>query len=338
MLNIVIAIISLLASIIGMGIICGKEIAVFFCPISDNLIYLLIFFIITFLLIFLSFHKCDKYENIEILNRNNLGKGNKLFSCVIFITYFIFLSSMFAAYSRLFSRLLYFFYLSILFCVLLVNNKNKVLKIFNLLTIPAFILFVINYVLKYFDFGFVYKLSLGVNFVGLVKMMLYLTVNFLLVFSCLFKTKIKGKIGRFIVSFTVSLVLSGMVFLISNVITSTQLENESFPMLILANSSKLTSMIFYIVVWCGITTTFCNSLFAMLQMLKNEKESKLDSIIKMLSLLVGSGLFSLLGFDTIVEVGYMVLGFFALIYFLLILFVLPIFRKLSFKKGNSKVH
>lgn len=338
MKNIIVAIISLLASIVGMGIVCGKEISVYFCPVSDNLFYIFIFFISFFLFVFISLFVCNKYETLESLNTSKLGKKSKVFNCIIFTTYFIFLSSMFAAFSKLFSCEFCLFCVSLLFCFILVYKENKGLKLFSFLTMPAFILFVINYAVRCFNINFAYSFNFNINVFDLVKIVLYLAVNFLLVFSCLFKIKIKSRVNKFIVAFTVSSVLSILVFLMSNIIISSKLENESFPMLILSSNSSMGNIVFYFIVWGGITTTFCNSLFAILQMFKNKKESKLNYIIKMLSLLICSGLFSLLGFDVIIEVGYMVLGFFSLIYFIFILFVLPTFRKFSFEKCNSKIH
>ena len=139
---------------------------------------------------------------------------------------------------------------------------------------------------------------------------------------------------------SVSIVISLLIFVVSNAIISKNATMNTFPMfsLIKTFGSGSNEFIFSMLIWCSVMTTCCSCLCSLLSIVNYKKESRVDDAIILLSLIAISGILSLIGFNNIVEYGYSFLGCFALAYLLIIFFLSSSFGKLFLKKCDSKIH
>lgn len=337
MLDIISSIFIIIGSIIGAGFASGKEIAIYFCPNHLNVMYLLFFTVVNVIFIFLCLRLGNKYLNITVLNKAVFKKCHLLFNCVLFASFLLFSASMLSVLSTLFYKISLLLFLSIFLCFTVVLFGSRTIKIFNFIVVPLLVVFILLFSIKNYNIYMDYSCDFNVDIFQVIKIVFYAAINLLLAFGSVFSMKLKSKKYSLIVSLTASVIISLLIFVISNAIVNRGVSNSSFPILELSRFLGEFSLLFKLLIWCSVMTTFCTCLSSMLNMIRNKKESKIDSSIKLLSLLIVSSILSFLGFDNIVQYGYMVLGFLAFIYFIVI-FLSSSFRKSSFKQCNPKIH
>lgn len=338
----------IIGTIMGAGFCSGKEIVAYFAKFGLNSLFFVpvLFFLYYFIFkTFMFLGAKENFKNIEQVNKKIFNKSSSISNILLVFVYVIFTSAMFAGIfqiGQMFnSDLLSYIFLAFAFIVsfYLILKPINILKLFNAFLVPSLLfLIVFTCITGIVNFG-INSTSIIVThnvFLMIFNPIIYACQGLALAYFILVKAgenlnEKQIKISAFASSFILCLLqtLAILVFCFNP-----ELITKTMPIVALATKLGFPYDIIYIsVLFVAILTTLFASSRSLNELVSLKIENKYKSgFISLFAALI----FSLLGFDKIIEYLYPIIGCIGFC----MLFTLT--YKSSFVKGfkfaNQKIH
>jgi uncharacterized membrane protein YkvI len=335
-------------TIIGAGFCSGKEIASYFAKygfislLCMPAMFLLYYFIFK---IFLSYGKREKFDTFDDINLNVFGKLHKLSNIFVFIIYLIFTAAMFAGIfqiGQMFqSDLLSYLLIAIIFAfayIMLLKPFNFLAKI-NSVLIPISVVLIITTCVKAlttFEHSSNSLFLMQNNFLLTFSPVIYTCQGLALAYFIMVKAGEEMSRKQIKQSALFSSVLLCILQILAIVLFSLNPELMNSPMPLVSAAIKIGmpyDFIYILTLFIAIVTTLLATSRGLHEIVtikvKNKSTSGFVSLILAL-------IFSLFGFDKIIEWFYPVIGAIGFVIFVLVL--RKSFFVNFFNFANNKVH
>ncbi|MEG1527607.1 MAG: hypothetical protein RR248_02675 [Clostridia bacterium] len=318
--NCLTAVCVIVGCVIGAGFASGKEVLIFFYQGNPLLVFIscfILFFVGTVL--FLIASNRYKIYDTHILFYKIFGRLNIIFELLINLAYFIVLATMLAGSNLCLSKIFntssifpFFSLATAILCGYALNHDISGLKFVNVLAVPLIIVFIIYICLQRGDASVVcegQRLSSSLSYSA---------------FNCIMMCGVLLPLGKglnkkecVITSLISSLFLSALVALILQRINQGVFLDTPMPLISLAKERGIIP--FYLAsgaLYLSIVTTLVSNAFPLVRSLGNVvKDKTVSTAIVMFCALI----FSLVGFDNIIEKAYPAIAIFGLIVIIFLL-------------------
>ena len=189
MLEFISALFVIIGSIIGAGFASGKEISIFFCPLANNVVYLIVFTLVNFIILLLILHLREKYNDVNTMSSTLLFGRKKCLNNIAVCACFLFCASMFSALVNLFSNVFLGLIISIIVCFIFVYKGAEGIKLLNLVAVPLLLGFILFVSFKNFNSNIDYIINFNINPGNVAKLVFYSSINLLLAMGSVFSFK-----------------------------------------------------------------------------------------------------------------------------------------------------
>lgn len=317
----------IIGAIIGAGFASGKEIFVYFAKFGGiSIIFLIPLFVLLYIFTktFLQVGKKNKEISITSLNKSLcsnvhiFNKPTSIFNIFMLLTFLILSSAMFSGLISLFNTyfsntpLVFLYIIVTVFTIVLLNFSFKTLTTISAIVVPLIVGGIIMLSLfsniHFSSFTFI---SQSPHMLPILTIFYASQNMFLASFAIIDAGKKQPNITK--VSLLVSSIICILIFVgILCFLNNPDLGKFPMPFAEISKSiNPLFSIIFGVIIFFSIITTYIASISSLKEFFKGDKKYNKQSVMLLLIVLL-----SLLNFGTIIEFLYPIIGLFGVVYFL----------------------
>ncbi len=307
----------ILATIIGAGFASGKEIVVFFSSyglISFTTITLSFFLFYFSVKLFLNYSKTFKTKNIFEVNKQLFGKFSVIFNLCFLFSYCIVLAGMYAGiyevyltvFNETISKIFTIFTVFIVVFVL-IGGLNRISKFNNFFIPLTILLLIISAILSLKNTNFNINFNTESNIINaLISSVNYVGINMLLASSILLTVGKDYSKKHIKISSIISCLILVLLIFLFNFVLINQSKLSDLPMATISgNINKLWGIVVLICIWFAIFSSILSVSYTIVSVVKISIKCEIVSAI--ITSVLGY-VFSLFGFNKIVECFYPLIG------------------------------